>query len=136
MLSLFFTKTFCRCRRAYLKRTSATVPQPRDLFHKPSPVDFQVCFLSVCLKLKNLVSKVWPKCQKDADKQESIFFLFLVLGVWKEKVRMQITCLFYFLWNNCHLSTWSIGENTVSPCSPCKPYAITRIVLSVSFSAQ
>ncbi|NXW66073.1 CSF2R factor, partial [Eurystomus gularis] len=29
----------------YLKKTSATVPQPRDPFHEISPMDFQVCFL-------------------------------------------------------------------------------------------
>ncbi|XP_054669369.1 granulocyte-macrophage colony-stimulating factor receptor subunit alpha-like isoform X1 [Grus americana] len=34
----------------YLKKTSATVPQPRNLFHEVSSADFQVCFLSICLK--------------------------------------------------------------------------------------
>ncbi|NXB39966.1 CSF2R factor, partial [Eulacestoma nigropectus] len=31
----------CMTVRAYLKKTSATVPQPRDPFHEPSPMDFQ-----------------------------------------------------------------------------------------------
>ncbi|OWK60802.1 Granulocyte-macrophage colony-stimulating factor receptor subunit alpha [Lonchura striata] len=43
--------------RAYLKKTSDTVPQPRDPFREPSPMNFQVCFVSICLKFKKFSLK-------------------------------------------------------------------------------
>ncbi|NXP59190.1 CSF2R factor, partial [Chloropsis cyanopogon] len=46
-LAAGLTLFLCMIVRAYLKKTSAAVPQPRGPFCEPSPMDFQVCFLSI-----------------------------------------------------------------------------------------
>ncbi|NXU03242.1 CSF2R factor, partial [Buphagus erythrorhynchus] len=40
----------CMTVRAYLKKTSATVPQPRDPFHEPFLVDFQTEYMNLLQK--------------------------------------------------------------------------------------
>ncbi|NXB79750.1 CSF2R factor, partial [Donacobius atricapilla] len=40
----------CMTVRAYLKKTSATVPQPRDPFHDSSPIDFQTEYMNLLKK--------------------------------------------------------------------------------------
>ncbi|NWZ44059.1 CSF2R factor, partial [Brachypodius atriceps] len=40
----------CMTVRAYLKKTSAAVPQPRDPFHKSSPMDFQTEYMDLLKK--------------------------------------------------------------------------------------
>ncbi|NXS88829.1 CSF2R factor, partial [Erpornis zantholeuca] len=40
-LAAGLTLFLCMTVRVYLKKTSATIPQPRDPFHEPSPMDFQ-----------------------------------------------------------------------------------------------
>ncbi|NXE29266.1 CSF2R factor, partial [Ardeotis kori] len=53
--------------RIYLKRTSATVPQPKDPFHELSTTDVQVCFLSICpefvINKDPLQSQKYDLCQ-------------------------------------------------------------------------
>ncbi|NXS20437.1 CSF2R factor, partial [Mystacornis crossleyi] len=46
-LAAGLTLFLCMIVRIYLKKTSATVPQPRYPFHESSPLDFQVYFLSI-----------------------------------------------------------------------------------------
>uniref|UniRef100_A0A8C9NVK9 Fibronectin type-III domain-containing protein n=1 Tax=Serinus canaria TaxID=9135 RepID=A0A8C9NVK9_SERCA len=40
----------CMTVRAYFKKTSATVPRPRDPFHQPSPMDFQIEYMNLFKK--------------------------------------------------------------------------------------
>lgn len=80
----FFTNPFCHCRSIYLKKTSATVPQPRDPFHEQSPEDFQVCFLSICLKFVVDKDPLWsqryvPSIRKMHRSKDKFSFIFLFL---------------------------------------------------------
>ncbi|NXX24649.1 CSF2R factor, partial [Nicator chloris] len=49
-LAAGLTLFLCMTVRAYLKKTSATVPQPKDPFREPSPMDFQTEYVNL---LKN-----------------------------------------------------------------------------------
>ncbi|NXO95501.1 CSF2R factor, partial [Certhia brachydactyla] len=40
----------CMTVRAYLKKTSATVPQPRNPFREPTPMDFQTEYMNILKK--------------------------------------------------------------------------------------
>ncbi|XP_066427660.1 granulocyte-macrophage colony-stimulating factor receptor subunit alpha-like [Molothrus aeneus] len=49
-LAAGLTFFLCMTVRVYFKKTSATVPQPRDPFREPSPMDFQPEFMNLLKK--------------------------------------------------------------------------------------